>query len=260
MPNQADLIKTALAYEKKRQQLLKQGKIKAVLQTYQQQQVFLPDNNTGQFWDQYYADPNHQQEYPMESWKLNLVVKELDLDSSLLNIGVGDGKLEQRLINKLQPGQKLDYCGTDFTKKLLNQLKKRFSSLKFKYQKNLTKLSFKDHSFDQIVVLEVLEHIKPKQTFAVLHELYRILTPQGKLLLSVPVNEGLAAMLPANPNSHMRIYSQELLTFELEQAGFQVQKIYQASAFAKFFWLKHYLNQLFQFRQPNNLLVKATKL
>ncbi len=250
-------IKLALKFESKRKQLIAQGKLAAARRTYEQQTDFLPDENTGQFWDHYYHQPEHQIEYPMETWKLDRVLSELDLSRTILNLGVGDGKLEARIASL--PTQSVHLIGVDFTKKLLSQLRKRFPQFKFIFQNSLTELNLKNNSFDQVVLLEVLEHVIPKYTFAILGEIHRILKPGGKLILSVPINEGLEKMLPTNPNSHMRLYNEPLLRFELEQAGFMVEKVYRASAFPSLFRLKHLLNTILPFRPPNNLLVIAEK-
>lgn len=257
MPRLSKQIRTALQFEAKRKQLIMLGKFAEARTTYQKQKDFLPDENTGKFWDEYYGQVEHQTEYPMEAWKLNHVLEELDLGKTILNIGVGDGKLEGR-ISAVSPKAKV--TGVDFTKKLLQQVKKQFPHFRFLFQSSITDLKLKNESFDQVLLLEVLEHIIPGNTFAVLSEANRVLKPAGKLIVSVPVNEGLEEMLPINPNSHMRLYSPQLLRFELEQAGFAVEKIYQASAFQRWFWLKHFINTVFGFREPNNILIIARKL
>lgn len=257
MPSLSKQIRAALQFEAKRKQLVLLGKFAEARATYQQQKDFLPDENTGKFWDEYYSQTDHQVEYPMETWKLNHVLDELDLGKSILNIGVGDGKLEGRIAAVNSAAQ---ITGVDFTKKLLQQVRKRFPQYRFLFRSSITDLKLKNDSFDQILLLEVLEHIIPGNIFAVLEEVHRVLKPGGKLIVSVPVNEGLEEMLPVNPNSHMRLYSPQLLRFELEQAGFTVVKIYQASAFQRWFRLKHLINTFFGFREPNNILMIARKL
>jgi SAM-dependent methyltransferase len=257
MPHLSPSIRAALKFEARRKRLITQGKFAAARRTYEQQTDFLPDENTGQFWDDYYHQSPHRVEYPMETWKLNRVLRELDLGQSILNLGVGDGKLEARVAARAARPVRL--TGVDFTKKLLPRLRKRFPQFTFRFQSSLEGLAFQANSFDQVLLLEVLEHIIPKNTFAVLGQAYRVLKPGGKLLLSVPINEGLEEMLPVNPNSHMRLYSEPLLRFELEQAGFRIEKVYRASAFPRFFRSKHFLNSLLRFRPPNNLLVVARK-
>jgi len=260
MPAQDQSIKQALAFEKQRQQGLLTGDVGAVLASYQNQQVFLPDTNNGRFWDERFQaedlEQNFNYQFPLEQWRVEQVLQLLDKKKSVLNLGVGSGRLEARLLRQLPADQ---YLGTDITNKRLKLLQKKWPNYKF-VKADLLKLPLADASFEQVCLLEVLEHIRPDKTFKVLAEIQRVLKPAGQLLISVPLNEGLETMLPDNPNSHLRLYSPELLQFELEQAGFRVKKVYLASAFAKHFKIKHLINQLFKLRQANNCLVIAQKV
>jgi len=49
---------------------------------------------------------------------------------------------------------------------------------------DIEKMSFMDNAFESILCLEVLEHVK--NPFQAVHELKRVLTKEGRLLLSVP--------------------------------------------------------------------------
>jgi ubiquinone/menaquinone biosynthesis C-methylase UbiE len=191
----------------------------------------------------------------MVDWRIQQVIKHLDPKKLLLNLGVGRGKLEALLYKKYP---KLKYTGTDITRKTLKSLQKEYSNWKFQYAE-LGQLPFPKESFDQVLLLEVLEHIKPSETFETLGELVRVLKTGGQAIISVPVNEGLEQMLPNNPNSHMRIYSKKLLCFELEEVGLHVQQVLEVSAFSKSFRLKQAINSIFHFRQPNNLIAICQK-
>lgn len=57
-------------------------------------------------------------------------------------------------------------------------------------QENIERLSFKDESWDAIICSHVLEHV---DHHAALRELYRVLTPGGRLLSLFPVVEGWSA-------------------------------------------------------------------
>lgn len=243
----------ALHFEASRKKLLAARKHRQVLRTYQTQRHFLPDENTGHFWDDIFAEKPAI--FPMENWRINLVARLLDPQKSVLNLGVGRGSLEELLLQKFSTWQ---YLGTDITPKTIAHLRAQFPTLTFK-QTDLLGLSPKQNQFDQILLLEVLEHIKPSETFSVLRQVYHLLKPGGRFYVSVPVNEGLDQMLPINPNSHMRLYSRELLSFELQTVGFAIQQIYQASAFSTYFGLKHLVNLLFHWREPNNLLIVCEK-
>lgn len=254
-------IKKALKWEEKRKNDLQAGLLSVVRESYQKQKDFLPDNNRGDFWDKRFKEQREIFSEPfsfesaMEEWRINKVLSKINYQQSILNLGVGSGRLEARLLPKVMPDQ---YLGTDITKETLKKLRHAFPTYHFK-KTQLEKLPLANASFDQVLLLEVLEHIRPNKTFLVLAELNRVLKKHGTLFISVPVNEGLEKILPENPSAHQRLYSLPLLKFELTESGFSTQKVYQASAFAKDFKIKQLINSLLKIRQPNNLLLIARK-
>lgn len=254
-PSHRDAITAALYHEAQRKTLLATGQFKKVLASYSQQKQFLPDENTPDFWDKKFSDQNSVNSFPMERWRIKKVVTLLDCQKSILNLGVGRGALEQELLKKCATP---NYVGTDITQKTFRKLRQLFPSLHF-IQTDILSLSPKKRQFDQVLLLEVLEHIKPNETFSVLQHVFSLVKSGGRFIVSVPVNEGLENLLPENPNSHMRLYSLPLLRFELETVGFTVEKVYQASAFAQQFTLKQWLNSWLGFKEANNIVVVCKK-
>lgn len=244
----------AIAFEDARKVMVELGELKAARKTYKEQRDFLPDRNDGKFWDKRFQNPLH--EHHMEDWRLKTIVGLLDPQKSIVDLGIGAGKLEKLFFSKY-PNYEL-FTGTDITQATLKELQKTLPKIRL-VKTGLLKLPFKNDSFDQVLLLEVLEHIKPSETFAVLAEVYRIVKPGGTFFISVPMNEGLEEMLPENPNSHMRMYSEPLLRFELTQAGFAVEKTFTASAFRSNFALKHVINQLLRLKHPNNIIALCRK-
>ena len=53
---------------------------------------------------------------------------------------------------------------------------------------NLQLIPFKDNSFDAVLSLDVFEHLQPDSMKEVISEIYRVLKPGGKLLISFPGN------------------------------------------------------------------------
>ena len=53
---------------------------------------------------------------------------------------------------------------------------------------------FEDHSFDRIACLEVLEHMSEKEQVETLRQIHRLLTGDGRLLISVPIEIGPSAV------------------------------------------------------------------
>lgn len=257
----SESIGKALAWEEKRKADLALGNFSAVRQSYRKQRDFLPDDNQANFWDERFQEQKKIQreafayESAIEKWRIEKVLSRLNYQQSILNLGVGSGRLEARLLPKIKPDQ---YLGSDITKETLKQLRRAFPQYHFQ-RAQLEKLPIANESFDQVLLFEVLEHIRPNKTFQVLAEIKRVLKKGGRLFISVPVNEGLEKFLPKNPGAHQRLYSLALLSFELEQSDFLIREIYSASAFSKNFKIKHLINQMFKLRLANNYFLIAEK-
>jgi SAM-dependent methyltransferase len=86
-------------------------------------------------------------------------------------------------------------------------------------------LPFRDHSFDQAVLFEVIEHIS-EQTRC-LSEIRRVLTPEGMLILSTPnAASPTKEIEEANPFHKRELQEQELLELLRPHFG-HVQLLYQ---------------------------------
>ncbi len=79
--------------------------------------------------------------------------------------------------------------------------------------------NFKDESFDTITLLDVLEHIEDDKEFLV--ELYRIMKPKAKLILTVPAFQFLFSSFDKEVG-HYRRYTLKDLSNKLTQSGFSI--------------------------------------
>jgi ubiquinone/menaquinone biosynthesis C-methylase UbiE len=242
----------AIWFEQHRKDLILAGNFAEALETYHTQRDFILGDSSAKFWDTKYAQPAY--EHQIEKWRIEQVFKHIDSKKTLLNVCAGRGKLEEVLAKKYP---KLKYTGTDIARKMQQKLQKKFPQWKFQYAE-VTQLPFPKNSFQQVLLLEILQRVRPRETFAVLAEVKRVLSANGQLIISVPINENLEKTLPVNPNSSVRLYSEPMFRFELEQAGFKIRKILKASAFAKGFGWKHRLNQILGIRRPNTLVAFCT--
>jgi SAM-dependent methyltransferase len=80
-------------------------------------------------------------------------------------------------------------------------------------------LPFADASFDVVTAFDVVEHCEPEET--ALAELYRVLEPGGRLLMSVPAYQWAWSDHDV-ANGHLRRYTRARATAAVEQAGFEV--------------------------------------
>jgi SAM-dependent methyltransferase len=170
-------------------------------------------------------------------------------DDRILDIGCGEGR---HTIKACQ--QSNTRCiGADFG---FNPLVETQKKLRFHQALNdfncksidlarmdVTCLPFKNHSFDQVICSEVLEHI-PDDAGAI-SELVRILKPQKNLAVSVPRfwPEKICWLLSDeyfNANmGHVRIYKKRALIKTIESFGLKLYACHYAhSIHSPFWWLK----------------------
>jgi len=84
-----------------------------------------------------------------------------------------------------------------------------------------SKYFFKDKSFDIIVCINVLEHVKDDEK--ALQNMYRLLKKGGKLILLVPIHDFLYGEIDKAIN-HFRRYNPEHLVTQLKQMGFIIKQ------------------------------------
>lgn len=85
----------------------------------------------------------------------------------------------------------------------------------------VTALDFADESFDLVTALDVIEHVEnDRQAFA---EISRVLRPGGRLLISVPLHQGIWSGFD-DFVGHMRRYEPSCLLFLLRESGFEVER------------------------------------
>jgi 2-polyprenyl-3-methyl-5-hydroxy-6-metoxy-1,4-benzoquinol methylase len=115
-----------------------------------------------------------------------LLTKELNLRGDLLDYGAGIGNLTKKLesLNQFNSITAIDLFSrpSDLTETI------QWFSCDLN---NVT--HFPDSSFDVIISAEVIEHLENPR--AVAREWYRLLRPQGKLIISTPNNESWRALL-----------------------------------------------------------------
>lgn len=143
--------------------------------------------------------------------------------SSLLDVGCGKGELLSNLADLLQQGVGIDQRIVHHTSGNI-----RLQS----YTIDAT-LPFPEGSFDAVTLLAVLEHLEKPE--AVLREVWRILRPGGRALITVPtvyakpvlefLGFRLGLVSREGVADHKRYYTKAMLAGNLEQAGFAIERI-----------------------------------
>ena len=119
------------------------------------------------------------------------------ISGTVLEIGSGEGYGVYELSKKAQKYIAIDKYDTPIDEELKNN-----NNIEF-FEMNVPPLDFPENSVDFIVTFQVIEHIQDDEEF--IKEIYRVLKPGGKLILTTPNR---LMSLSRNP-WHVREYSPE---------------------------------------------------
>lgn len=158
----------------------------------------------------------------------NLLNSNGKIEGNYLDYGCGLGHLFTHMLKSNIKGY-----GLEFSKSSVDEVNKRFKDHpKFKGVREIKDFpsSYEGDYFDVISMIETIEHLNDYYLPLTLKELYRMLKPGGKLIISTPFNEILSSNHIYCPfcNSefhrmqHMRSFNIESLTYLLEQNNFKV--------------------------------------
>lgn len=122
----------------------------------------------------------------------------------------------------------LEFCNEKYENYISSDYEDQFYATK---NYNITNIPEKENSFDLVICFHILEHI-PKDEKAI-KELYRILKPNGTLLVQVPLKQGKTyedfsickpeeRLIAFGQEDHVRIYGKEDLKTLIEKQGFKV--------------------------------------
>ncbi len=173
--------------------------------------------------------------------RVNFIVKELKSKSTdkILEVGCGRGFI-LNILSELYPAE---FHGVDIEKEHLaiarKQLKGR--NVKIRYA-SAYGLPYSNNTFDAIVFTEVLEHLEHEDK--ALREIWRVLKPNGKLVMTVPnkkypflwdpINKTLETVFNTHIKKglfsgiwayHVRLYGKEQLKDVLQRNKFHVKTL-----------------------------------
>lgn len=114
---------------------------------------------------------------------LSIVKKELApfRGQRIIDIGCGDGRFCHEL-----KGENAVVYGVDCSERAVTFASIMNPQANFQLGDITERLSFDDASFDQIVLIETLEHIQPDLIPHAMKEIHRVLNDEGELIITVP--------------------------------------------------------------------------
>lgn len=141
----------------------------------------------------------------------------------VLEIGAGIGNMTRLLA----PGRDL-YCASDIDGEHLSRLKAR---LCHRPNVRVTRIDLTRgedfeplrETVDTVVCLNVVEHVE--DDLSALRNLHRVLAPGGRAVVLVPQGQGIYGELD-RVLGHWRRYSEQELRSKMEQAGFQLERVF----------------------------------
>jgi SAM-dependent methyltransferase len=117
---------------------------------------------------------------------------------------------------------------------------------------SLTKLPFKDKTFDVVVSVDVLYHLQISSDLKALQELRRVLKPGGILIMRLPANKWLKLVHDRHVHTRQR-YTTDEVRQKLTTAGFKVRKVsYVNSLFLLMALLKFGMEKLSTTEETNS--------
>ncbi len=87
-----------------------------------------------------------------------------------------------------------------------------------------TKIPLKKNYLSQLIILDVLEHIKDHEK--AVSEINRVLKKKGKLIVCVPADTLLSYLNPVRYVQHERHYTINQITSLLRKHGFKIEKVF----------------------------------
>lgn len=173
-----------------------------------------------------------QKSWHMLKYKRALHLLDLKTTNKVLDAACGSGVLT----NLIAERDVVQITGVDFSEASIIFCREKYSRQNLDFIKlDLQQKYFAEHSFDKIVMLEVIEHLSPDTAETVLRNLLFYLKPGGSLIISTPNNKSLWPVIEfmldtfrltpkMKDEQHVKLYSRKTLKYLMEKAGFMVAK------------------------------------
>lgn len=161
-------------------------------------------------------------EHPIDCYNRKLAIdgikdKLANENCCYLDVGCSSGHMLEIILKDFP---NVHAVGTDYFSEGLMYCHQRLPDIPL-FQMDLVDCKFSDNLFDAVTCLNVLEHIKDDE--AALKQLFRIVKPGGKLVVTVPMGRSLYDIYD-QVHYHIRRYEANELIDKVQSAGFSILK------------------------------------
>lgn len=168
-------------------------------------------------WEKIYQ----HQDNDFRSYSIKILIKNmLDKNTPVIDLGCGTGAQIMYLAK-----EGFDATGVDESEEMLNMARDQARNLKITnvkfIQSTLKELVEEDKTYPQIICLDVIEHIENDDD--ALKHINKLLSPGGKLVLTVPAHQYLYSKRDEDIG-HYRRYSKYELLEKMRNAGFSINR------------------------------------
>lgn len=199
-------------------------------------QIVWDDAKVARLWN-YYAKTSGDGDLYFSRSHGNAVLRRSRLPTrkslAILDFGCGPGFMWDHVV---KASRNWDYTGLDFSPESIAALNARCTgNPQFRGALAVSQLpsDLADASFDVILLIEVVEHLRNEHLAATLAELRRLLKPGGSVVVTTPNQENLSALHKFCPEcgavfhewQHVRSWSAESLSALFQEHGFSVRRV-----------------------------------
>jgi len=212
------------------------------------------NNNTSEFWDLMNVQNKNKLFFSAIYVHKNKIISDwiIGKNKKILNIGIGNGYLESKISHH---NNYIKLYGIDISKLTIKNINKKIRG-NFKVA-NIKNIPFSNNLFDFVLAIDILEHLTYQEFNISIREINRVIKDNGKLIISVPLNENL---IDKKLNRHMMSFTLEKLSKLLTKNNFKISKYKYLYAFKNLYRIKSIIARYLHIKKPNLLIIEAIKI
>jgi 2-polyprenyl-3-methyl-5-hydroxy-6-metoxy-1,4-benzoquinol methylase len=184
------------------------------------------DEKVQRYWNYISQFPEHYFTYQVGVTLAKLIKKYSRENDKLLDYGSGPGFLIKHLLKN-----NVNVTALEFSTDSLKRIRETYDGQNgFMGAYSIEELNLKNHRFNIITLIEVIEHLDNNYLELTFINIHRLLEPDGYLIITTPNNEDLGKSYILCPETnqlfhrwqHIRSWNTETLGKFIEAAGFKI--------------------------------------